>query len=105
MTAPRLPDDLLRRLAMMKPEPSLLTTGRAAAKGTGLDYITPPRLTQAYMRLKAGYVPPMPDAVVDDVTATPLTNALTAWIQSRLPQPQSSLSPILSLLGLTEPPK
>lgn len=84
-------DDLMRRLAQQKPEPSLTTLGRAKAKGTGLEWVSPrmsPLETLRYNHLKRYGVdtfgiPITPQRVVADATAAPLTQALARWVQSR----------------------
>ena len=80
----------------LKPEPSLATLGRAKAKGTGLDWVNP-RLSPLYVQDKAGVLPTytMPQAQVDDVTATPLTDALMRWVHAQ----QAPPSPLVAVLG------
>lgn len=99
---PRLPSDVEWLLAHRKPEPSGTSLGRAAAKGTGLDYIQPPRLTLAYLRDKSGELPtyPIPVQQVADDTASPL---LVAILRRFHPDVSPQASRLLTLLGLDRP--
>lgn len=70
-----------------KPEPSLATLGRAKAKGTPFEYVSP-HLPLSYLREKAGFIdlrglPTMIGRTPADDTAAPLTAHLANWLRGR----------------------